>query len=182
MQEVQRAPAINCGSAQHLCTQPDPTQLAAVHTSLLPCIKKCNTMQMQRFRAVPDSSSDLSVQACDRRAAVARSKTDELSKKKSTNHYVEHVFVLVHLSHDKARGTPNIGAPFPQHPVLLHSEGVHAIIMVKAIGVYHRPGQWSCTCDTRALMIKHTVHMLNLGLLAAPNQVVTLHKAICMQS
>jgi len=117
---------------------------------------------MQRFRAVPDSSSDLSVQACDRRAAVARSKTDELSKKKSTNHYVEHVFVLVHLSHDKAWGASNIGAPFTQHPILLHSEGIHAIIVVKAIGVYHRPEQWEYTCDTHALVIKHTLQMLHV--------------------
>ena len=31
-------------------------------------------------------------------------------------------------------------------------------------------------------MIKDTVHMLKVGLLAAPKQAVTLHMAICIQS
>ncbi len=110
---------------------------------------------------------------------MSRLEMDERGKERRTDHYVEHVFVLVHLSHDKAWGASNIGAPLTQHPILLHSEGIHSIIMVKAIGVYHRPEQWAYACDTHALMIKHTVHMLNVGLLAAPKQAVTLHKAIC---
>jgi len=93
---------------------------------------------------------------------VSRLEIDELGKEKRTDHYVEHVFVLVHLSHDKAWGASNIGAPFTQHPILLHSEGIHAVIMVKAIGVYHRPEQWEYTCDTRALVIKHTLQMLHV--------------------
>lgn len=107
--------------------------------------------------------------------------SDELGKERRTDHYVEHVFVLVHLSHDKAWSASNIGAPFTQHPILLNSEGIHAIIMVQAIGVYHRPEQWSHTCNPHALMISHTVHMLNVELLAASKQPVTLHMAICMQ-
>ena len=134
------------------------------------------------LRAVTDSDSGLSVHACDRRATVSRLEVDELGKEKRTDHYVEHVFVLVHLSHDKAWGPSNIGTPFTQHPILLHSEGIHAVIMVKAIGVYHRPEQWANTCDTHALMIRQTVHMLNVGLLATLNQVGTLQMAICMQS